>query len=64
MEKSKAKERSLAFSDLVLQILDLGIREKVGTPEDIAVGFNSNGWDVAGVSNVWQVSLSVEYELA
>ena len=62
LEKAKARDRSLAFLDLVLQILDLDIREKVATSDPIAMGLNNRGWDVAGVSSIWQVSPSIEYE--
>ena len=62
MARVSDNETQIAFSDLVVQMMDLRVGQRVATPADIAHNLNAKGWNVAQVSSVWNVSPTVAYE--
>ena len=59
----KANGLEVKFEDLILQMMDLGVEEKLNTASDILDVLNMNGWNMRQVSQVWSVpSLVIEQD--
>ena len=50
------EESAIKFESLLVQMLDMGIGERVSTSTDIPRMLSMKGWDQAQVANVWTVS--------
>ena len=53
VEKVMERNDQLNFPDLIIQMMDLQVGERVPTPDSIAHSLNKQGWDAAQVSSVW-----------
>jgi len=51
----KANGLEVKFDNLILQMMDLGVNDKISTASDIPDILNSNGWSMRQVSQVWSV---------
>ena len=49
----QVEPKKLEFSDLVIQMMDLGLGQKVATPDDIPGKLIEQGWSLAQVSEAW-----------
>ena len=61
VEQALARNSMVSFSELVAQMLDLEIGQRVATPDDIPARLNSNGWKVDQVSSIWIVASAMAY---
>ena len=62
MAKVSDNETQVAFSDLVVLMMDLDVGQRVATPADIATNLNAKGWSVAQVSSIWNDTPTMAYE--
>ena len=59
VEDAVKKADQVKFSDLLVQMMDLQVGEKIATPDHIADSLNRQGWHAGQVSSVWNVSSQV-----
>ena len=55
VEKSLADSSSVKLDQLLIEMMDLGINEKINTASDIPDVLNSQGWSMKQVAGVWSV---------
>ena len=56
LENRASEEQAVQFEELVVQMLDLSVDNKLSTPYDISGVLNSKGWNAGQVASVWRVS--------
>ena len=52
VEKSLADSSSAKFDQLLIQMMDLGVNDKISTASDIPDVLNSQGWSMKEVAGV------------
>ena len=61
VEKALQRAATVGFEDLIVQMLDLEVDEKVATSSQIPEMLTSKGWNVQQVSQVWSVGPTVSH---
>ena len=64
MEERHDQSKALAFEDLLIQMLNLGVDDRLATSYDVQDILNSQGWNVEQVSKVWTVGPDIAYSSA
>ena len=58
VKKADAAASNLGFGALVIEMMDLGINDKLSTSSEIPDRLNAQGWNAAQVAQVWSVGPS------
>ena len=61
VEKALQNAATVGFEDLIVQMLDLEVGERVSTSSQIPDLLNSKGWNVQQVSQVWSVGPTMDH---
>ena len=56
LEEQRIKKEALGFDQLLVDMLDLGIQDKVATPSDIPEHLEQKGWHPTQVAGAWTSS--------
>ena len=53
MAEKEKQQKAVAFEDLLLQMMDLGLSKRLATSTDVLDILNNEGWSVSQVAKVW-----------
>ena len=58
--EAEKKDTALKFETLVVDMMEIGLEERIPTTEHISQALNCNGWSLQQVASIWKPSMSKE----